>query len=169
MDERDAISAEIPSLRRYARALLSDPVAAEDLVQDCLERALSRLHLFRPDTSMRTWLFTIMHNIHANAARRRSKRPDTAPLDGATENRAGVRHGQEDAVALRDLSRALRELPSEQRAVVLLVGLEDMSYRQVAEVLDVPIGTVMSRLSRGRERLRRSMEGDDTPVLRRIK
>jgi RNA polymerase sigma-70 factor (ECF subfamily) len=169
MDERDAISAEIPSLRRYARALLKDSVAADDLVQDCLERALSRLHLFRPGTSMRTWLFTIMHNLHANAVRRQTRKPDSAPLDGVTENRAGAPQSQESSVALRDLSRALDELPAEQRTIVLLVGLEDFSYRQVAEMLDLPIGTVMSRLSRGRERLRRLMEGDDTPVLRRIK
>ena len=153
MDDVGAhIEAQIPRLRRYARALVRDPARAEDLVQDCLERAWSRQHLFRAGTDMRAWLFTILHNLHANAARKHSRRPGFVPLDEAPP----LSHppGQIHGVELSALQDALQQLPQEQRQVLLLVGMEQMRYREVAEVLDIPVGTVMSRLSRGRERLR---------------
>ena len=159
---------QIPHLRRYARALLGDRTMAEDLVQDCLERAWSRLHLWREGSNLRTWLFTIMHNLHANAARSASRRPSTVPIDepGST---APTRAAQEDGLEVASIDAALATLPDEQRQVILLVGLEGMSYQEAAAVLDVPIGTVMSRLHRGRERLRQILTGSGGTALRRVK
>ncbi len=169
MNKRQAVVAELPRLRRYARALLRDPVAADDLVQDCLERALSRLSLFKAGTNMRSWLFTIMHNLHVNAVRRRHRAPDGEPLSPGVEDGVAVQPDQTTGLVARDIARALDLLPDDQRHVVLLVGLEEMSYKKTAEILGVPMGTVMSRLARGRERLRDLMEGDDPTVLRRVK
>lgn len=167
MSERDRlIVAEIPRLRRYARALTRDPAAADDLVQDSLERAWSRFHMWRRGSDLRAWMFTIMHNLHANSVRKASTRPATFPLD---EARAAVGPRQEDALEFRGLARALAKLPDEQRQVVLLVGLEEMSYAEAAGVLGIPIGTVMSRLSRGRERLRGLMGAQGPAVVTRMK
>lgn len=168
-DTNNLIVEQIPHLRRYARALLRDAAAADDLVQDCLTRALSRIHLWTPGSDMRRWLFSILHNLFVNQARRGSIRPDNTPLSGERDNHAAAPR-QEHAVAVRDLERALAELPEEQRCTVLLVGLEGLTYAEVAEITDAPVGTVMSRLSRGRERLRELMDrnGGGT-VLRRIK
>jgi RNA polymerase sigma-70 factor, ECF subfamily len=162
------ILAQIPHLRRYARALLGDRARAEDLVQDCLERAWSRFHLWREGSNLRTWLFTIMHNINANAARTASRRPQTVPLDDSGLA-APTRAAQEDALDLASIEVALAMLTDEQRQVILLVGLEEMSYQEAAAVLDVPIGTVMSRLHRGRERLRQLLIGTGGTPLRRVK
>lgn len=162
------IVAQIPHLRRYARALLRDRTAADDLVQDCLERAWSRLHLWREGSNPRTWLFTIIHNLHANAARNASRRPPTISLDLAGVS-APSRAAQEDGLEVAGIEAALAELSDEQRQVVLLVGLEDMSYQEAAQVLGVPLGTVMSRLHRGRERLRQLLGGSGATVLRRVK
>jgi len=153
MSERERlIVAEIPSLRRYARALTGDRAAAEDLVQDCLERALRRRHLWMRRGTMRAWLFSILHNLHANAVRREARRPRLMPLENG--HQASVLPAQDHAVRLSQFADALAQLPEEQRAVVLLVGMEEMTYAETARILEVPIGTVMSRLSRGRERLR---------------
>jgi len=162
------VVAQIPHLRRYARALVGDRDRADDLVQDCLERAWSRLGLWRRDGNMRAWLFTIMHNLNANAVRNAKRRPGHDPIDEATFH-AATPPSQIDRLELNALSDAIRALPEEQRAVVLLVGLEQLSYEEVATVLDLPIGTVMSRLHRGRERLRRAMAGEPAPSLRRVK
>jgi len=152
------IEQHIPRLRRYARALAGDRAAADDLVQDTLERALSRFHLWRQGSDLRAWLFTIMHNIFVNQARSRARRYhealETEPAADA------VRAPEPDWLELRDIARALSRLPQEQRVVVLLVGLEQFTYDEAAQVLGVPIGTVMSRLSRGRERLRALLGGD---------
>lgn len=156
------ILAEIPRLRRYAYVLLRDHVAADDLVQDSLERALSRQNLFQPGTNLRAWLFTIMHNLHVNAvikARRASPAGNTD--DVADSHRCAVEPSQSDHLMLRDMERALGALSEEQRSVVLLVGVEGLSYAETAAVLDVPVGTVMSRLARGRNRLRSLMNGED--------
>ena len=162
MGERERlIVAEIPSLRRYARALAGDPVAADDLVQDCLERAWSRRHLWRRRGSIRAWLFAILHNVHANTVRRESRRPRLVPLDG--EAQGVVQPVQDHAVGLRQFAAAIGMLSEDQRAVILLVGLEDMTYAETAAILGVPIGTVMSRLARGRERLRRLTAGEPVP------
>ncbi len=154
--EGDQLIACIPRLRRYARALVSDQALADDLVQDTLERAWNKLALWRSGSDMRAWLFGIMHNLHINQVRR----PVLATV--AIEDDAydlPVRASQSDQLEVRDLHSALQLLPGDQRAVLLLVALEQMSYEEIANTLDIPIGTVMSRLARGREKLRTLMEG----------
>ena len=160
MDTRQAIIAEIPKLRRFARALSGNAAAADDLVQDCLERALGRLHLWRENTNLRAWLFTILRNIHLNQLRHSSRRPHETSYDDMPEPPSHSAPAQGHGMAIRDLGLALDKLPDQQREVVLLVGLEDMSYKEAAEILGVPIGTVMSRLARGRESLGRLMDGE---------
>jgi RNA polymerase sigma-70 factor (ECF subfamily) len=150
----DLIVPYIPNLRRYARALVGDRDAADDLVQDTLERAVRKFHLWRPG-DLRAWLFSIMHNVFVNQLKARKIAPDVelddsfaAPIPSA---------GPADIL---DLQRALGCLAPEQREVVLLIALEDMSYADVSRALGIPMGTVMSRLSRGREKLRRAMDGE---------
>lgn len=168
-DDLDRLVIEqIPHLRRYARALVGSSDRADDLVQDCLERAWSRLALWRRDGNMRAWLFTIMHNLNANAVRQAKRRPRLDPIEDALPH-ASVPPSQEDRLDLNALGEALGTLPEEQRAVVLLIGLEQLRYEEVATVLDLPLGTVMSRLHRGRERLRRALAGESGPTLRRVK
>ncbi len=149
------IEAEIPRLRRYARALTRDLIAADDLVQDCLTRALGKLHLWQQGTDLRAWLFTILHNQYLNHVRRTAREGAAVGLSEREPLLARAPQ-QGRRLELRDLDRALTKLPRVQRSVVLLVGLEGMSYGEVAAVLDVPVGTVRSRLSRGREALRQS-------------
>jgi RNA polymerase sigma-70 factor, ECF subfamily len=157
-DHESLITQQIPRLRRYARALTGDRAAADDLVQDTLERALSRFHLWRQGSDLRAWLFTIMHNVFVNQVRSRARRyHESLETEPAAE---AVRAPEPDWIELRDIANALSRLPHEQRAVVLLVGLEQFTYDEAARVLDVPIGTVMSRLSRARERLRALLGGD---------
>ncbi len=152
-DKAQLIIEQIPKLRRYARALTGDAALADDLVQDSLERAWSRFHLWRPGSNIRAWMFTIMHNCYANTVRRAKHRPRVVPLEEWGGD-AQIGPAQEKATELRQVGEALRQLPEEQRAVVLLVGLEEHTYAEAAKILGIPLGTVMSRLSRGRERLR---------------
>jgi RNA polymerase sigma-70 factor (ECF subfamily) len=144
---------QIPRLRRYATALCRDRTAADDLVQDCLCRALTKGHLFQPGTDLRAWLFTMMHHLHVNTVRRGVRQGAAVPVE-EVEPLLTEPPTQGGALTLRDLDRAMGEISEEQRQVLLLVGLEAMSYEEVATILDLPIGTVRSRLSRGRERLR---------------
>ena len=155
MNEAERLVELIPRLRRYARALVGDRASADDLVQDTLERAWAKLHLYRRGTDLRAWLFTVMHNVHVNKVRA-TRATDT--LEDELPELA-QRASQGDALLVRDLDRAIARLPSEQRAVLLLVTLEEMSYEEVARALGIPIGTVMSRLSRAREKLRMMMLG----------
>jgi RNA polymerase sigma-70 factor (ECF subfamily) len=148
------IEAEIPRLRRYARALTRDVVSADDLVQDCLTRALGKLHLWQEGSDLRAWLFTILHNQYVNHIRRAVREGAAVTLND-TEPMLSRAPQQGKRLELRDLERAITQLPEEQRSVILLVGLEGMRYEEVAAVLDVPVGTIRSRLSRGREALRR--------------
>ncbi|KFX69699.1 RNA polymerase subunit sigma-24 [Pseudomonas taeanensis MS-3] len=155
----------IPRLRRYARALVGDRTAADDLVQDTLERAWGKFSLWRRGSDMRAWLFGIMHNLHVD--QRRKPRLDTQELDEEASELASPA-SPPDALALRDLQSALSQLPDEQREVLLLVALQEMSYEQVASTLGIPVGTVMSRLSRGRERLRLLMDGRAASVALKV-
>ncbi|SAK78473.1 RNA polymerase sigma factor [Caballeronia ptereochthonis] len=161
MDIRDELMEHIPRLRRYARALLNNRDLADDLIQDTIERALSRARMFEAGTDLRAWLFTIMHNVFVNQVSKASARAVHVSVDDDTtsETDITVPGNQLGSLEMRDLDFALQRLPAEQRAVVLLVGLEEMSYAEVAMALDIPVGTVMSRLSRGRERLRALMAG----------
>ncbi|MBI5909883.1 MAG: RNA polymerase sigma factor [Betaproteobacteria bacterium] len=152
--ESTEIVAHIPRLRRYARALAGDSHRADDLVQDTLERALAKFYLWRRGSDLRAWLFTIMHNVFINQLKARRE----LALDDAVED--GLQSApQSDPLELRDLDTALRLLPVGQREVLLLVALEQLSYAEVSKALSIPVGTVMSRLSRGRERLRALMSG----------
>src|SRR5690348_4532528 len=158
------LAAEIPRLRRYARALTRDVTRADDLVQNCLTRAVAKQHLWQPGTDLRAWLFTILHNQHVNDVRRSVREG----VSVAVEEMAPVltvHPGALAALELRDLEAAIGKLPQEQRQVILLVGLEGMRYEEVALILGIPVGTVRSRLSRGRDQLRRLMEMvEDTPA-----
>jgi len=160
---RDAIVAEIPRLRRYARALTGRADAADDLVQDTLERALEKWRFWQRERDLRPWLFSIMHNLHVDA-RRREARIDYRDDDELPP--VPQRAEQDDALELRDLDRALALLPTEQREVLLLVALEELSYAEVARALALPQGTVMSRLSRARSRLRAILAGEAVPQLK---
>jgi RNA polymerase sigma-70 factor (ECF subfamily) len=154
------VEAEIPRLRRYARALTHDTIRADDLVQSCLMRAVAKQHLWQPGTDLRAWLFTILHNQHVNDVRRGVRDGNNVSIDEI----APVASVESNAIAtleLRDLERALAKLPQEQREVILLVGLEGMRYEEVAEILNIPVGTVRSRLSRGRDQLRILMGMED--------
>ena len=161
-----ALLAEIPRLRRYARALTGERAAADDLVQDTLERAWSRSAQWRPGGELRAWLFGIMHNLRIDQLRRPGA--VARSLDEADGDLLPVRPAQSDGLEVRDLDAALACLPEEQRAVLLLVALEEMRYEDIARTLGIPLGTVMSRLSRGRERLRRILDGRPPAVSLRV-
>jgi RNA polymerase sigma-70 factor (ECF subfamily) len=158
-DDGERLVACIPRLRRYARALLGGRADADDLVQDTIERGWDKLSSWRRGSDMRAWLFGIMHNLHVDSQRRPALATealdDDLPLAGADSSASRL--------ALRDMDRALQQLPPEQRDVLLLVALEELSYDEVAAALDIPLGTVMSRLSRARERLRLIMAGQPLP------
>jgi len=161
------IEAQIPRLRRYARGLVRDATAADDLVQDCLARALARLHLWQEGTNLRAWLFTILHNQYVNDVRR-SVRAGT-PVE-LIEAEPQLRHAadQERCLELRDLERALARLPEAQRTPIVLVALNGMTYATAGALLGIPIGTVRSRISRGRSNLSHLMgTGLDQPAAAR--
>src|SRR5437763_11772392 len=147
------VEAEIPRLRRYARALTRDVIRADDLVQGCLVRAVAKQHLWQPGTDLRAWLFTILHNQHVNEVRRSMREGNNVSIEDAAPMLT-TQSNAFDTVQLRDLERAIAKLPVEQSQVILLIGLEGMRYDEVAVILGVPIGTVRSRLSRGRDQLR---------------
>jgi RNA polymerase sigma-70 factor (ECF subfamily) len=153
------IEAEIPRLRRYARVLVHDHSGADDLVQDCLVRALAKLHLWQEGTNLRAWLFAILHNQHINQVRRNLRSGSPVQLNEA-DPQLSRPADQYKRLELRDLERALSQLPEEQRAAILLVGLEGFAYQQVADILGIPTGTVRSRISRGRNALRRLMDAE---------
>jgi RNA polymerase sigma-70 factor, ECF subfamily len=161
-DQAALIEPHIPGLRRFARALLrGDRERADDLVQDSLERALSRWHLRREEGGLRGWLYTILyHRFLSDVGRRQRFRTYDRLSEVGEDELPGVEGGQHSAIEHRDLLRAFAKLPEEQRSVLLLIGVEDLTYEEAARALSVPIGTVMSRLSRGRERLRQLMSGE---------
>jgi RNA polymerase sigma-70 factor (ECF subfamily) len=155
------IEATIPALRRYARALTRDTETADDIVQDTLVRALRSEHLFHGG-DVRAWLYTILTNLNRNRLRSISRRPVLAPIKDSDAAITGPDTGS------RDIARALDDLAEEQRTALLLVVLEGLTYREVAEVQGVPIGTVMSRLARARLQIRAYLDGE-RPALRRVK
>ena len=165
LDPEPDLIEQLPRLRRYARALTGDAARADDLVQDTLERALAKLDLWQPGSNLRAWLFTLMHNLFVNQLR--GQRSQDTALDEVPE--IPVSGGQMEALAARDLHAALLRLPEDQRAVILLVGLEQFSYAEAAQVLGVPAGTVMSRLARARERMRYMLAGAPAVQLKVVK
>ena len=151
---QDLLEPQIPRLRRYSRALTRDTQRADDLVQDTLVRALMKQERWEPGTNLRAWLFTLMHNQYVNNVRRANREAGTIDIDDVSSSLVATT----DPTASRqlyELERALGQLAAEQREVILLVGLERFSYEDAAKILAVPVGTVRSRLSRGRESLRR--------------
>jgi len=150
------VERELPRLRRYARALTRSADRADDLVQETLLRAISKSHLWQTGTDIRAWLFTIMHNHYVNMVRRAMRDEATVDIEQMSSSLVAVTDPTASS-QLRELDQALARLPGEQREVILLVGLEGMSYETAANVLSVPVGTVRSRLSRGRDALRRLM------------
>lgn len=166
-DKRAAILAEIPRLRRYARALLHGRDASDDLVQDTLERALSKMENWQTGESPRRWLFTIMHHLFIDQTRRRNRRGEGAMLsldDGEALGQPSVQH---ETAASREILDALSALSPERRSAIVLVGVEGFSYAEAAAMLKVPAGTVMSRIARGREEMRRLL--DDSARRRTLK
>lgn len=157
----------VPSLRRYAWTLLRNSSDADDLVQDCLLRALDRIGTLRTEGELRPWLFAIMHNLYVSRWRRMKTRAHITA--DAAEADLAVPAAQPASAEMRDALRGLAQLPEDQRQVILLVAVEGFQYGEVANMLGVPIGTVMSRLSRARDRLRDFVEGRERPVLRRVK
>ncbi len=163
----DEIATHIPALRRYARTLTRNVDVADDLVQDCLERAIRKRALWRPHGSLRAWLFRILINIHRND-RRRAARDAQQPLETSAIDPTSP-PSQPDRLALADVTRAIDALPAQQREALLLVALEGLSYVEAARALGIPNGTLMSRLSRARASLRQTTEATETPHLRTVK
>jgi RNA polymerase sigma-70 factor (ECF subfamily) len=167
VDILDEIEACVPALRRYARALTRDRDRADDLVQDCLERAIARRGLFRPHGPVRPWLFTILTNLHRNACRAERRHGEVLALEAGPEPATPA--PQPDHLALAELARAIDTLPLEQREALLLVTLEGLPYAQAAAILHIPLGTLMSRLGRARAALRDLTGNPAEPHLRSVK
>lgn len=169
-DLHEQIVACMPNLRRYARGLTGNVHAADDLVQDALERACCRIGLWQRRGDLRAWLFSILHNAFIDRVRSARSAPVQPMTDEALT--AQTRGTHADMLEVRDLDRVLLRLAPEQREVLLLVAVEQMSYEDIAKTIGVPVGTVMSRLSRARSRLRALLEGREavTPTpLRAVK
>jgi RNA polymerase sigma-70 factor, ECF subfamily len=149
------IEALIPRLKRYARALTRDVVSADDLVQDCLTRAFEKIHLRESGTDLRAWLFTILYRQYISHARRDVRHREGVELQEADASLV-LSPNQMARLKLRDLERGLAKLPEEQRSVILLVGLGGMDYAEAAAAVNTPVGTVRSRIARGRESLRKA-------------
>jgi RNA polymerase sigma-70 factor (ECF subfamily) len=166
-DFLDQIEACVPALRRYARALTRNLDLADDLVQDCLERAIARRGLFRPAGPLRPWLFTILVNIHRNSLRTTRRHGTSVDLDHLPE--LSTPAPQPGHIALAELARALETLPLEQQEALLLVALEGLPYQEAADILKIPLGTLMSRLGRARATLRQLTDTPHAPHLRTVK
>ncbi|WP_291844526.1 sigma-70 family RNA polymerase sigma factor [Bradyrhizobium sp.] len=166
-DMSTLLEQQIPALRRYALGLSRDDHTADDLVQDCLERAISRWFLRRQGGDLRAWLFAILRNLYISSCRTQSRRATSMAIEEIIAS-----DGYPDPEArleTRDILVALDQLPEEQKSILLLVGVEDFTYEDVARMLGVPIGTVMSRLSRGRQRLRTILGTGQPTLIRRVK
>jgi RNA polymerase sigma-70 factor, ECF subfamily len=163
--------AAIPRLRRYARVLTGDATRADDLVQDTLARAWEKRRLWQAGTDLRAWLFTVMHNVYVNQLALARREAGNISLDADMNGAAWqlpVRGNQLDRVELLELVTQMGRLPPDQREVLLLAAVEELRYEEIAKMLSVPIGTVMSRLSRAREKLRR-LVADPASALRVVK
>ena len=168
-DFRTNLIAEVPHLRRFARGLCGDASLADDLVQDCIERALKKNHLYDPTKPLRAWLYAVLRNIHVSNWRSNVKHKSAKNIDDLEGFEGSVREEQEDNFSTSLITEALDKLPAQQREVLILVSLEEVSYRDAAEIIGVPMGTIMSRLSRARSTLRDILEERGTTVLRRVK
>lgn len=162
----DGIEAHIPALRRYARALTGNADQADDLVQDCLERAIRKQSLFRRETNLKAWLFTILVNLFRNERKRKAAVRFDALSESAEPSEAPPQPGR---IALAEAARAIQRLPGDQREALLLVVVEGASYSEAAAILDIPEGTLMSRLGRARTALRSMTSESGGPRLRAVK
>jgi RNA polymerase sigma-70 factor (ECF subfamily) len=158
-----ALTAQLPALRRYATALIGNTTAADDLVQDCIERALRQEASLQDPARIGGWLRSILHNLHVDALRRQRRQGVRVDLT-EVDNSLAVVTPARDHAAVMDFGRAMQTLSAEHRQILLLVGLEGLNYREAAAELEIPIGTVMSRLARARERLRHALAGGAAPV-----
>ena len=163
----DQVEICVPALRRYARALTRNVDLADDLVQDCLERAISRRGLFRPTGPVRAWLFTILLNLHRNSLRTAGRRGETVHLDSVAEPSTPA--PQPGHIALAEMARAIDTLPLEQKEALLLIALEGLAYAEAASILKIPLGTLMSRLGRARAALRLATGNPAQTHLRTVK
>ena len=166
---RKDLITELPYLRRFARGLCGDASLADDLVQDCVERALVKSHLYDPARPLRAWLYAVLRNIYVSNWRRNSKFTGAKNIDDLEGSEGAVQPEQENNFSVALITDALDNLPAQQREVLILISLEEMSYQQASEIIGVPIGTIMSRLSRARAHLQNILEERGTPVLRRVK
>ena len=166
---RNDLVKELPYLRRFARGLCGDSALADDLVQDCVERALVKSHLYDPARPLRGWLYAVLRNIYVSNWRRNSKFTGAKHIDDLEGLEGSVPPEQESNFSVSLITNALDTLPAQQREVLVLISLEDVSYQQAAEIIGVPIGTIMSRLSRARAHLQNILEERGTTVLRRVK
>lgn len=169
MSFKKKLPEHIPALRRYAYALMNnDPQSVDDLVQDTLERAVLNKNRWQPNSDLRAWLFTIMHNHFVNQYRRQQRAPQLVEMHEHTHNLTGEQNA-ESALYLRDLENCLNQLNSDQREILVLVIIEGMTYREVAQILSIPAGTVMSRLARAREQIHKQLQQTRKPSLREVK
>ncbi|WP_158903470.1 RNA polymerase sigma factor [Burkholderia sp. L27(2015)] len=168
MGVREEIMQHVPRLRRYARALVRDHDLADDLVQDTLERGLRNTARFRPGSDLRAWLSTIMHNVFVNQISKLAWHAPHVQVEEVAESEFAIYDNHSQSLEVRDIDDALQKLSTEQREVILLVALDEMSYAEVASALQIPIGTVMSRLSRARERLRELMPDSEYGEKRKV-
>lgn len=166
---RKDLIAELPYLRRFARSLAGDASLADDLVQDCVERALLKSHLYDPARPLRAWLYAVLRNIFVSNWRRTSKFAGAKNVDDLVGLEGSVPPDQESNFSVALITDALDTLPAPQREVLVLISLEELSYKDASEIIGVPIGTIMSRLSRARAHLQNILEERGTPVLRRVK
>lgn len=165
---QDRLIGEIPHLRRYARVLARGEQEADDLVQACLERALRKIHLWQSERKLRSWLFSIMHNIHIDRSRTHAYSRPALSLDDVAE--PSHMANQEDRADVSTVLAAVQRLPGDLRDVLVLVAIRELSYAEAAEALDIPMGTLMSRLNRARERLRTALGMEKPrPALRQVK
>jgi RNA polymerase sigma-70 factor, ECF subfamily len=169
MDFRTELASELPPLRRFARALTGDAALADDLVQDCVERAMTKSHLYDPARPLRAWLYAVLRNLYISGLRRNGRSTVVKTVEELSDGEGAVLPEQEERLSVSSVSEALDRLAPQHREVIVLVALEEMSYRDVAEILGVPLGTVMSRLSRAREHLRNILVDRGHTVLRRVK
>jgi RNA polymerase sigma-70 factor (ECF subfamily) len=164
----DEMEGCVPALRRYARALTRNADRADDLVQDCLERAIRKRRLWAPTGPLQAWLFRILLNLYRNDIRSERRRGEHVPVESLLVE-PSTPAAQPGRIALAEMARAIDQLPDDQREALLLVVLEGVSYEEGATILGIPIGTLMSRLSRARAALRVLTGNADEPRLRSVK
>jgi RNA polymerase sigma-70 factor, ECF subfamily len=169
MDIRSQLPDELPYLRRFARSLARDPILADDLVQDCVEKAIAGSHTYDPARPLRAWLYAILRNTFISDRRKNLRLVTAKSVDDLAEHEGATAPEQESGLALNLINTALNALPAQQREVIALVSIEGLSYKEVAEIIGVPIGTIMSRLSRARNQLQEILEQQGHSVVRRAK